>query len=135
MRPDQEPATNADVETKAELERLISLVESGRVEEARALVVELAAKWPEAGPIRHWRRVLEPPRAYCTTGVPARSLEREYAWLRAHAHEYPGRWLALSGDQLIAADPDRKRVMDEVRATCSPEDALLYFQPRVRYCT
>jgi hypothetical protein len=129
----QEPETDSDTEVKADLRRLISLVEASRVEEARVLVVELAAKWPDSGSVQHWRGVLEPPRAYHTPVPPARSLEREYAWLRAHAHEYPGCWIALHGDHLVAADPDRKRVMDEVGATCGAENALLFSQPKVPY--
>ena len=35
-----------------------------------------------------------------------------WAWLRAHRHEYPGQWLAVSGDRLIA----RGTSYDEVRA-------------------
>src|SRR5437016_92610 len=83
---------------KADLKRLIALVEGSRVEEARALVQELAANWPDSEAIQHWRRVLEPPGVTFSSGKLAKPLTEEYGWRRAHAHEYPGCWLAVAGD-------------------------------------
>ncbi len=38
--------------------------------------------------------------------------ERDAAmnWLREHAHEYRGQWVALAGDRLVAHGPDRAEV-------------------------
>lgn len=63
-----------------------------------------------------------------TSPASGRSLEGEKRWLRAHAGEYPGCWLALDGDRLIAADPD----LDVVRAAASQDgavDPLFHFRP------
>ena len=113
----------------ADLQQLVELVEASRVEEARALAPVLAARWPESQPIQHMARVLEPPKAAATGGRSGRALNRERAWLRTYAHEYPGCWLAVYEDRLIAADPDRRTVVAVARAALGEEGALLHFQP------
>ena len=40
-----------------------------------------------------------------TVPVVDRSREAEFAWLREHAHKYPGQWVALDGVRLLAAGP------------------------------
>jgi hypothetical protein len=121
--------TDQDAEVKADLDRLVALVEASRVQEARTLVKELAARWPESAAIRHMDRVLEPPRVIATGTMPAPALEQEIAWLRSHAREHPGCWLAIHGDRLIAADPDRRKVVAAAREALGEEGALLFFQP------
>src|SRR4051812_30816229 len=102
-------------EDLAELKRLI---EEGRVEDARRLAPALAARWPQSASIQHFARVLEPPRAIPTPPLPpGRSFDRDVAWLRAHAREYPGCWIATFEDELIAADPSLKDVVRKVRDT------------------
>jgi hypothetical protein len=120
-----------DPEERADLEELIRLVEKSRVPQARELVVRLVEKWPDSPSVRHWARVLEPPCVLPRWGA-ARSLERERAWLREHAQEYPGCWLAVYEDRLIAASPDRRSVVQAARAELGSEGVLLFFQPGSR---
>jgi hypothetical protein len=122
----------SEEEMRADLARLSRLVEEGRVEEARRLAPELAKKWPESHPIRHLARVLEPPRVLPSPpGLRGRSFSRDYDWLREHAHEYPGCWIATYEDRLIVADPSLERVLEIVRATLGNEGevAFLHHQP------
>ena len=51
-----------------------------------------------------------------------------HAWLRAHHKEYPGCWIAVHEDRLIAADPDLRRVHRAVRATLGDQGAVIYFE-------
>ena len=44
---------------------------------------------------------------------PARMPEME--WLHAHAHEYPGQWVALQGEELISHGPKARIVLAEAR--------------------
>src|SRR5213083_1434498 len=74
------------------LRRLTQLrddVTRGYVEEARAAVKDLEARWPESERVRYWSRVLAPPTASAMPGPDPRSrpLDRERAWLREHARE------------------------------------------------
>jgi len=113
----------------ADLDRLRALVEHEDVEGARAFVKELEQRWPECERVHQWARVLAPPVARRRPGVAGRSLERERAWLREHGHEYPGCWLAILEDRLIAADPDIRVVLKAIRSTPGAEDALLHLRP------
>jgi hypothetical protein len=115
---------------RADWERLNRLVEEHRVEEARRLAPELAAKWPDSAEIRHLARCLEPPKILPNRAGPrARRLDREHHWLEQHAFEYPGCWIAVYQDRLLAADPDLDTVRAAVRAAIGGEAALLHFQP------
>ena len=87
-----------------------------------------AMRWPEHETVRYWARVLAPPRGRVVKGARSRSLDRERAWLREHAHEYPGQWLAIFGDQLVAADRSLAAVLKKVRETPGAETAALYYQ-------
>ena len=121
-----------ETEMAQDLERLVRLVEKGRVEEARRLAPELAAKWPDSRDAQHWALVLEPPKVIPNRpGPPWRPLDRDYAWLREHAAEYPGCWIATYEDRLIAADPDLKQVIARVKAMLDTEreGAYQFHQP------
>src|SRR5438067_209542 len=73
----------------------------GRVQEAREAVKELEASWPDDHRVQYWARVLAPPRVIPTPEEHRnrRPLDRERAWLKEHAREYPGRWLAVYEDR------------------------------------
>jgi Family of unknown function (DUF5678) len=129
MEATQVPETATDAEIQADLARLIRLVETSRIDEARILVEDLAAKWPDSPRMQHWHTVLQPPRVIAVGGWPARSRDREFAWLDAHAHEYPGCWLAVFEDRLIAAEPDLKKVVAAARAELGDEIPLVVLAP------
>lgn len=44
--------------------------------------------------------------------VPWKDRSREYRWLRKQAREYVGKWVALEGDQLVAAGTSAVAVRD-----------------------
>jgi hypothetical protein len=160
--PEAKEAVGLDAdELEQRLAQFRADVSNGRVPEARAAVKELSACGPESKRGQHWDRVLAPPRVIPTpeSHRHLRPLDRERAWLKEHAREYPGCWLAVYEDCLIAADPDLgvngerialgcgKRhgyadqlprdcaqargavVHTEVRHTLGDEVALLHYQP------
>ena len=51
-------------------------------------------------------------------GVKARPRDEEFGWLREHAHEYAGQWIALDGNRLLAAAPRLK----DLRGRLTPVD-------------
>src|SRR5437016_2670549 len=97
----------------------------------RAMVKELEARWPDSERVQYWSRVLAPPTARTMPRPDPRSrpLDRERTWLREHAREHPGCWLAVYEDRLIAADPDLDVVLELANQTPEGEHALLYQQP------
>jgi hypothetical protein len=129
---DQRSATETDEDEF--LRRLTQLREDlscGRVEEARAAVKDLEALWPASERVQYWSRVLAPPTAHTMPGPDPRSrpLDRERAWLREHAREHPGCWLAVYEYRLVAADPDLEVVLAQANQTPEGQHALLYQQP------
>lgn len=106
-------------------------VSRGRVEDARAAVKDLETQWPGSERVQYWSRVLAPPMARTMAAPDPRSqpLDRERAWLREHAREYPGCWLAVYQDRLIAADPNLEVVLALANQTPEGQQALLYQQP------
>jgi hypothetical protein len=113
----------------ADLRHLLDLLEADQVEEARRYVKELEQRWPEAERVQHYARVLAPPKVRSRPDIPARSSQRELNWLKENAHKYPGCWLAVYEDRLIAADPDRRVVVARAREILGEESALLFHQP------
>jgi len=126
LETDAVPTAQPDLE--AALQRLRRLVEESDVEGARAYVKEVEAQWPDDRRVQQWARVLEPPRVVGTRPASGRAMDREVDWLKAHAREYPGCWLALEGERLVAADPDLKKVRTQVQEA-GASDVLLYHQP------
>jgi hypothetical protein len=126
--PVEDPTRDDQVDLAAALERIRRLIETSAVDEARALAKEMGARWPEDKNAQHWARVLAPSQGRVVKGVRYRSFDPERAWLQEHAHEYQGQWLAVLGDQLVAAAPSLATVMKTVRETPGAETALLHFQ-------
>jgi len=105
------------------------LLEQGRIHQARATLVWALSNRPESEVLARWRRVLAPARARLTGQATGRSRQREQAWLREHAPEYQGQWVALDGDRLLAAGSKLAEVRERARATGRLAQALLHFVP------
>lgn len=142
MKPDLETCEEPTVEEvgstdagvggawrQAQLEHFRTMLERGAVEKARAWVQELARRWPDDEEVGHYVRVLALPQVSVRPGHRGPSRQSERAWLREQARGYPGQWLAVLADRLIAADVDLDVVLATVRATPGAERALLHFQP------
>ena len=64
--------------------------------------------------------VFAPPRVK-SVPVTDRPRDAEFAWLRAHAQEYVGQWVALDGANLLGAAPGLKDLL----ARMTPADRAL----------
>jgi len=124
-----EPGRTDQERLAADLQHLRDLLEGVRIGEARRFVKELQQRWPESERVRHYAHVLQPPKVRSRPDIPARSSEREWKWLQEHGHEYPGCWLAIYEDRLIAADPDRRVVTAKARQELRGEPFFLFHQP------
>jgi len=58
-----------------------------------------------------------PARVWVLHGVTDRNREPEYAWIRVHANGYPGEWIVLDGDRLLA----HSLSLDDCCAKLTPE--------------
>jgi hypothetical protein len=121
------------VELRAELDeglrQLGTLLESGKLADARSLAERLTDQWPESAVARRYALLLGPTEVAVRTGERSRRHEAERVWLRDHAREYPGCWLAVSGGELVAADPELGTVLAHARASVGEENFVLYFEP------
>jgi hypothetical protein len=113
----------------ADLRHLNDLLERERIEEARRYVTELQQRWPDAERVQHYAHVLAPPVARSRPDLPNVSHDRAWQWLQEHGHEYPGCWLAILDDHLIAADPDRRVVLAKTREILGHQRVLMFHQP------
>ena len=41
---------------------------------------------------------------------------KEREWLKAHRHEYVGKWVVLDGDRLVGAGEDPRPIVEQARA-------------------
>src|SRR5262245_17575316 len=104
------------------LERLQDLVFAGDVEAARALVEQMSARWPEAEQLATYARVLAPAHSSCEPGGPGWVLDADREWLRRHAHEHAGSWVALYGGRLLAAEPRLEHTLALAREKTDASD-------------
>jgi hypothetical protein len=119
-----------DPQFRQEVESLQSLLSRGKIEEARRLAGELERRWPDSDLARRFARVLAPPVARVVqgrSGLSREQTEKESAWLREHAREYPGCWVILDGDRLIAAHPSLRAAMEEADRQVGGELGTLHY--------
>jgi hypothetical protein len=57
-----------------------------------------------------------PPPKVSAKRVPWKDRSREYRWLREHAREYVGKWVALEGDQMVACGESALEVLEAAKA-------------------
>jgi hypothetical protein len=62
--------------------------------------------------LRKMAHVLAPPRVINADILPAPSVRANQAWLRDHADEYKGQWVALQEGVLLAAGATAREVWD-----------------------
>lgn len=122
-----EDASGWDADEARALEHVQSLLSREDVDAARQLIQGLARRWPASAAVQRMAEVLAHPQV--TSVGKQRSRKQEMAWLRQNARRYPGCWIALHGETLIAADPDVAQVKAAIRNSPYAADALLHFQP------
>lgn len=90
------------------------LLRQERISAAREVLAVLSADLLEDPALQALRRALAPPlvRASSRLGV---DRSREFAWLREHAHEYRGQWVAINESGLVIAAPTLRELRDRLR--------------------
>jgi hypothetical protein len=121
---------NPEAALTEELGPLRGFLERGDLNGAWEFVKELQKRWPDSERVRHYVHVFAPSVARVAPDSQRRSFHLERKWLREHAREYPGCWIAVFEDRFVVADPDLGVVLDTVRRTPGAETSLVHFQPR-----
>lgn len=107
------------------VERIRSLLEAQELLAAQREASRAAEEHPEHPWLQQANRVLNPSRV---TTAPASGADRrrEFEWLRRNRETYRGQWVALLGDELIAADRDFDVVLHQVRANAPNANPLVH---------
>ncbi len=109
-------------------QRIREAAELGNLRLARTLVAEGLRDHPDEQELRAWERAVQPA---TVRPSPSRGSDRtqEVAWLRAHASEHRGRWVAVDGDQLLAEAPEMTSVLNDLQARFAGRSPLLEWIP------
>jgi hypothetical protein len=83
-----------------------SLVEAGRITEARQLVGLLAQALP-GSTLERWSQVLAPPVVRSENQATGSPFARNAEWLRQNSETHADRWVALRDGTLVDEDPSR----------------------------
>jgi hypothetical protein len=112
-----------------------TLVETSRIHEARERIGEFLRIWPDSQQLQYGKRILTPTVAKVVPSIkPNRSRIKENQWIKDHARNYPGEWLLIFEDRLIASGHDLREVI-RVGRTSEPEaEGVLWFQPGPDWC-
>jgi hypothetical protein len=115
------PTLDDDIQ---ELRRLLYDFGLKRTEE---FYKQVHARHGDVPELAYWTKILGPAKVEVRkSDRPARDHTPSYEWIRAHAAEYWGEWLALLDGQLIAHGKDSSEVLREARAN-SPQPDFLFF--------
>ncbi len=110
-----------------EPDELTAAIDLALQEEMPSLAMRLARLgarvFPHHERIQRAARVLAPPLARSTQLPPAEGLEASRKWLREHADEYHGQWVAVREGQLMGAAP----TLDELEAVHSEDTVDILF--------
>jgi 4-hydroxy-L-threonine phosphate dehydrogenase PdxA len=83
-----------------------SLVEAGRITEARQLVGLLAQASPSLT-LERWSQVLAPPVVHSENQATGSPFARNAEWLRQNSEAHADKWVALRDGTLVDEDPSR----------------------------
>jgi hypothetical protein len=99
-----------------------ALVEAQQLPKARTLLQLL----PDSPEFMNLKKLLSSPVA---TASQRKDFDRgpEYRWLANNAKNYAGKWVAVSGDSLIAAADTLKDLREQVKKTISGRSPLLHY--------
>jgi hypothetical protein len=109
------PVPSGDLEQRNLDDELRAMVQEGRVDEARELIrTESNAGRGQA--LRVWAKLLEPPSSAPQPRSSRGDFDANSAWLREHTNDYRGKWVALSGGNLLDQDSSLIELRGRLRA-------------------
>jgi len=112
------------------LEYIHALLLEENVRDARRMADEIPQSLRSDSKIQHLITVLSPPEVRVSNRPTGPSRDREYRWLKENSEKYMGQWVAIEGDQLIAASKNLDEVyaeLDTYRERHPNGSSLLHF--------
>lgn len=119
----------SDPDNRSYAERIRELVEQDYVAGARKLLAEALERGEQDAELLQWQRVLAPAKFLGFSDELEPDRTPEFEWLRTHRKDYPGQWVALAEDRLLAHSADIREVDSAVKTmTLSRRPLLLYIE-------
>ena len=108
------------------IEGIRYLLESGRLTDARLLLLRVLGILSENATIRAMSDVLiaRPAQWRSERGA---SREQDFAYVRSHAGLHRGKWVALSGGEVVASAKELKKLMGKLRKAKLSERPLVHY--------
>jgi len=100
-------ATNIALNARDKMLEIKRLVESGRIREARRYLLGLRTSMEQDPEIDLWSRVLSEPKVTVEPRATGGALGENSAWLKQHAREYQGLWVALKQGVFLGSHENR----------------------------
>jgi hypothetical protein len=115
-----------DPDTRSYAERIRELVECDYVGGARKLLAEALEKGDHGEDLSGWQRVLAPAKVIRVGGERGVDRTPDFQWLKDHAGEYRGRWVALFAGELLAHGESLADVTSQLEDHPSGNHALVH---------
>jgi hypothetical protein len=116
-----------------DIARLRTLLGCGRFGEAQRLLEVLKTRWPESEQVRRATQIFTPAATRIVQDgrrAPSKEqVQKERAWLRENARNYPGCWVVLDGDRLLGWHPDLRKAIEEADRNAGPGGGSLHHIP------
>ena len=106
------------------LANILSLLEDEQFKAARQIALEAAARFPQHSRLQDARRALAG-KAKIGSGGPESGIEEELRWLADPPAEARGKWVALSGSEMIGCADTAKDLLGSLRSGSSFPKALV----------
>lgn len=115
----EEPLLPAKISPEAAVEKILALLDSGAYLPARDLARQAAQRFPDHAEARRIADALDPRgKAVVRSGEPRQPDRREeFDWLKNPPAWARGKWVALAGREVLAADESLAEVDRILRAT------------------
>lgn len=118
------PLHRRSTEDQPDIEQQIrDLLAEGRIWEAQELLKSAGGDQAPVDP--KLREVLAPPRIRKS---PVKGVDRsaEFHWLKTRAADYPGKWVALVGDDLVASSDTLKELLARLAGRHFEREPLIH---------
>lgn len=119
------PDGQAAAPDAAAVERIRQLLGEGRLQDARRLTAQALRSHPGHAGLLGLERTIAPGRVEPRPGrYPDR--RAELAWIAQNRDRYPGKWVALVGDRVIAIEDDAGVLLKKLRQQGVAETPLVH---------
>jgi uncharacterized protein DUF5678 len=108
------------------IEEIQGILNSGTLRGAREVAEQGLALFPGHPELRRLRHVLRPFESRIISGHRQPDRRETFRWIAENAWKYPGQWIAVLGETLIAASSKLSEVLETVEEKHFDEPPLLY---------